>query len=117
MAMTEATTGTQPTPTPTEGPPAGKEAAEPEEYPYLSPIIRQAIRAYERELPRLREELLARGCTEKEWVAFHGDKYLGHARKQYDLLQKYCEELGVSERDIYCGTLLGPIRRAYLTSI
>ena len=119
--MTESSTGTQPTPTPTEGVREGQGAAppatpstEPEEFPYLPPLIRQAIRAFERELPRLREELLAQGYTEKECVAFHGDRYLGHARKQYDLLQKWCNEEGIPEEEIYCHPLMPLVRRVHV---
>ncbi len=77
---------------------------------YLDPIIRQGIEAFERELPRLREELLAQGCTEKEWVAFHGDRYLGHARRGYDLLRKCWVEEGIPESKIYSHPLMPIVR-------
>lgn len=77
---------------------------------YLDPIIRQGIEAFERELPRLREELLAQGYTEKEWVAFHGDRYLGHARREYDLLRRCCDEEGLTEDVIVTHTLMPIVR-------
>lgn len=90
------------------------DAPEPEEYPYLPPLTRAAIKAFERELPRLREELLAQGCTEKECVAFHGDRYLGHARRQYELLQKWSTEEGIPEAEIYCHSLTPLVRRVHV---
>ena len=81
---------------------------------YLDPIIRQGIEAFERELPRLREELLAQGYTEKEWVAFHGDKYLGHARREYDLLRRCCDEEGITEDVIFTHPLMPIVRHVKL---
>lgn len=115
--MTEDRTEDPPVDAASASPPAGEGEAdatprqEPEEYAYLPPLTRAAIKAFERELPRLREELLAQGCTEKEWVAFHGDRYLGHARRQYDLLEKVCGEGGVPEDEVYCHALIPLDRR------
>lgn len=78
---------------------------------YLDPLVRQGALAFERELPRLQQELFAQGCSEKEWVAFHGDKYLGHARRRYELLQKWCGEGGIPQEEVYCHTLMPPFRR------
>lgn len=121
MATTESSTNIQAgatsingTPGPESVAPPACAATEAEEYPYLPPIIQQGIRAFERERPRLREELLAQGYTEKEWIAFHGDRYLGHARKQYDLLQKFCTEEGVPDDEIYCHPLFPPVRHVYV---
>ena len=121
MSTTEPSTNIPSAPTPIKVAP-GREKSAPEagaatqeeEYPYLPPIIQQGIRAFERERPRLREELLLQGYTEKEWIAFHGDRYLGHARKQYDLLQKFCSEEGIPDDEIYCHPLFPPIRHVYV---
>lgn len=80
----------------------------------VHPLRRAAYQAFERELPRLREELFAQGCSEKEWVVFHGEKYLGHARREFDLLQKWCTEGGVPEEEIYCHPLMPVLKHIHV---
>jgi hypothetical protein len=68
--------------------------------PKIAPLMLQSMRAYWRELPRLR----GLGSRSRRWVAYHADEQVGFGRTQAEVYQA-CFRRGLRRGEFYVGFL------------
>jgi hypothetical protein len=70
---------------------------------------RLGIKTFERD----REKLLAEGHEARDWVAYHGDRLIGFAKDDLELIQ-LCASEAISREEVYFHTLHPIVKRISL---